>query len=292
MPHIRKSVASSGTSGMAVASTSSSSNSSASNWAVATPLLFTDWLNRLEELVVGWVGATGADCVPPLQQHPTLPWRSRWQYGVGEKSWTRSHVHPPTCPPFSKGWHCSGGQSPGRRQQGAVLGAVFGGELGSVFWDFLFHLKQNERKCEVQNCFSSDGRGGRQEAQAPFASTRKTHAWAVLLRGSLRSPRSNVHRHLPKLFQENQPGLLLYWTLIYLRHYVIRKPRLLWDPCLLLRPAWIPRSNLFATRRDVKLPTHPPTVTLSRLLVKTPVTKAYDFQLVALFHLSFYNEWF
>lgn len=74
-------------------------------------------------------------------------------------------------------------------------------------------------------------------------------------------------------------------------HLKKKPPRLLWDPCL-LRPAWIPRPNLFATRTDVKLPAHLPTVTLSRFLVKTPVTKAYDFQLVALFHLSFYNEWF
>lgn len=61
---------------------------------------------------------------------------------------------------------------------------------------------------------------------------------------------------------------------------------LFWDPL----PINKFQTQIVCDEEGQKLlsPLPPPPI----LLVKAPVTKAYNFQLVAVFHLSFYNEWF
>ncbi len=79
--------------------------------------------------------------------------RGGWEVlgGLGRKTHVTlhpSHAHPPqsACPPFSKGWHCSGGQSPGRLTQQGVKFGIDGGKWGSVFGIFLFCLKKKIKR--------------------------------------------------------------------------------------------------------------------------------------------------
>lgn len=164
-----------------------------------TPL---NWLNHLKE----WVGAVS----PPSQQHPTLPWRTqekkvrRWQ-GVGEKSWTGLEGRPtsPFLPLMST--HPSLPVVLSLSQKGdIVLGvkalddlhsrgrslAPCWWKVGFSVWDFLFCLKKEKiRSIELLQLGLMERTAG---GLIPIRIHTYTHAWAILVRGSLNSPSSNI----------------------------------------------------------------------------------------------------
>lgn len=115
-----------------------------------------NWLNQLKE----WVGAASPSV--PIASHLAVKNPREKSQTTARGGWEvmdrfgrethvilhPSHVHSrqPTCPRFSKGWHCSGGQSPGQlTQQGAKFDTVLVKNRVQCLAFFFFCLKKKEK---------------------------------------------------------------------------------------------------------------------------------------------------